>query len=101
MVKSENVEKAYQTAKERYAELGVDTEEAIKQLEKVKLSVHCWQGDDINGFVNPEQELTGGIGVSGNYPGIARTPDELTDDLHEALSLVQEVIRWLCIRFML
>lgn len=101
MVKAETVENAYKTAKERYAELGVDTEKAMEQLKKVKLSVHCWQGDDIHGFVNPDQELTGGIGVSGDYPGIARTPDELTGDLHEALSLILVVIKLLCILYML
>lgn len=88
MTKSETVEKAYQVAKERYAELGVDTDKVLKDLKKVKLSVHCWQGDDIHGFLFPNQELTGGIGVSGNYPGIARTPDELSGDLSEALSLI-------------
>lgn len=88
MTNEKNVESAYQLAKERYAELGVDTDAALKALKNVKLSIHCWQGDDIHGFLNPEQELTGGIGVSGNYPGIARTPDELTSDLHEALSLI-------------
>ena len=88
MTNEKNVESAYQLAKERYAELGVDTDVALKALKNVKLSIHCWQGDDIHGFLNPEQELTGGIGVSGNYPGIARTPDELTSDLHEALSLI-------------
>lgn len=88
MVKDEEVDKAYTVAKQRYAEIGVDTDAAMKELEKVPLSVHCWQGDDIHGFLFPNQELTGGIGVSGNYPGIARTPDELTSDLHEALSLI-------------
>ncbi|MFD1418557.1 L-rhamnose isomerase [Companilactobacillus keshanensis] len=88
MVKTEEVEDAYKVAKERYAEIGVDTEAVMKQLAKVKLSVHCWQGDDIHGFLFPGQELTGGIGVSGNYPGIARTPDELSGDLSEALSLI-------------
>ncbi|WP_125713056.1 L-rhamnose isomerase [Companilactobacillus kedongensis] len=88
MVKTEEVEDAYKVAKERYAEIGVDTEAVMKQLGKVKLSVHCWQGDDIHGFLFPGQELTGGIGVSGNYPGIARTPDELSGDLSEALSLI-------------
>ncbi|UQS82076.1 L-rhamnose isomerase [Bombilactobacillus folatiphilus] len=88
MTKDQTVQAAYQTAKERYAEIGVDTEKAMEQLKKVKLSVHCWQGDDIHGFVNPEQELTGGIGVSGDYAGIAQTPAELTTDLHEALSLI-------------
>ncbi|KRN27581.1 L-rhamnose isomerase [Lactobacillus selangorensis] len=88
MVSTNEVESAYQVAKERYAELGVDTDAAMAALKKIKLSVHCWQGDDIHGFLNPDQELTGGIGVSGNYPGVARTPDELTGDLHEALSLI-------------
>ncbi|MFD1319037.1 L-rhamnose isomerase [Loigolactobacillus zhaoyuanensis] len=88
MVKAETVDKAYEVAKERYAEMGVDTEAAMKQLEKVALSIHCWQGDDIHGFLNPDAELTGGIAVTGNYPGVARTPDELTADLHEALSLI-------------
>lgn len=88
MVKKQNVDQAYEAAKERYAEIGVDTEAAMKQLQNVKLSLHCWQGDDIHGFLFPGQELTGGIGVSGNYPGIARTPDELTSDLHEALTLI-------------
>lgn len=88
MVKAQEIEAAYKIAKQRYAEIGVDTEEVMKALKKVKLSIHCWQGDDIHGFLFPNQELTGGIGVSGNYPGIARTPDELTQDLHEALSLI-------------
>ena len=89
MVKNETVENAYEIAKERYAALGVDTEKVLEQLQKVKISVHCLQGDDIHGFVNsPDQELTGGIGVSGDYPGLATTPDELTDDLHEAFQLI-------------
>ncbi len=62
MVKTENIEKAYETAKARYAELGgVDTDKALAQLKNIKLSIHCWQGgDDIHGFLNPNQELTGG-----------------------------------------
>ena len=88
MVKANEVESAYKVAKERYAEIGVDTEAMMEKLSKIKLSVHCWQGDDIHGFLNPEQELTGGIGVSGDYPGIARTPDELTGDLSKAFSLI-------------
>lgn len=88
MTKEKSVESAYELAKERYAEIGVDTEEAMKELAKVKLSIHSWQGDDIHGFLFPNQELTGGIGVSGNYPGVATTPDELSSDLSEALSLI-------------
>lgn len=88
MIKDKNVNDAYQLAKQKYAEIGVDTDAAMEELKKVKLSIHSWQGDDVHGFVNPNHELTGGIGVSGNYPGIARNPDELTADLHEALSLI-------------
>lgn len=88
MVKVNEVESAYEVAKQRYAEIGVDTEAAMKQLETVPLSIHAWQGDDIKGFLFPGQELTGGIGVSGDFPGVAKTPDELTSDLHEALSLI-------------
>ncbi|MDR2976980.1 MAG: L-rhamnose isomerase [Streptococcaceae bacterium] len=78
----------YKDAKEQYAEIGVDTEAVLKKLESTKLSIHCWQGDDIHGFINPGQKLTGGIGVSGNFPGVARTAEELTEDLHEAISLL-------------
>lgn len=88
MVKAESVDKAYEVAKERYAELGVDTEKAMQRLSKIPISIHAWQGDDVKGFLFPEHDLTGGIGVSGNYPGVAKTPDELTGDLHEALSLI-------------
>ncbi|TLQ03863.1 L-rhamnose isomerase [Pediococcus stilesii] len=83
-----NIEKTYELAKERYANIGVDTEKVLNALEKVKLSIHCWQGDDIHGFLFPSQELTGGIGVSGNYPGVATTPDQLSGDLSKALTLI-------------
>lgn len=79
---------AYEIAKERYATIGVDTEAVLEALGKVKLSIHSWQGDDIHGFLFPNQELTGGIGVSGNYPGVATTPDQLSGDLSKALSLI-------------
>ncbi len=75
-------------AKDRYAAIGVDTEEAIAKLATVPLSIHCWQGDDIHGFLFPNQELTGGIDVSGNFPGAATTPDELSGDLSKALSII-------------
>lgn len=88
MIKTSTVEQAYATAQERYAALGVDTEAAMKRLAAVPLSIHCWQGDDVRGLLNPAQELSGGIGVSGNYPGVARTPDQLTADLSKALSLI-------------
>jgi L-rhamnose isomerase len=85
---SETITKAYELAKERYAQIGVDTEKAINALKKIKLSIHCWQGDDVLGFLFPDQNLTGGISVSGNYPGRAKTVDELRKDLSEALSVI-------------
>ena len=77
----------YQIAKERYAQIGVDTEAAIETLSKVPISMHCWQGDDVKGFEN-SGELTGGIQATGNYPGAARTPDELMQDLDQAFSMI-------------
>ena len=76
-----NIQSAYQLAKERYSALNVDTDQALATLEKVSISLHCWQGDDVGGFENPEGELTGGIAATGNYPGKARTADELRRDL--------------------
>jgi L-rhamnose isomerase len=83
-----NVQTAYNLAKERYAALGVDTEQALTQLEKVSISLHCWQGDDVGGFENPGGELGGGLTATGNYPGKARTADELRSDLDVAYSLL-------------
>ncbi|WP_099224705.1 L-rhamnose isomerase [Listeria costaricensis] len=85
---TETIEKKYLAAKEEYAALGVDTDEVLKKLADVKISMHCWQGDDVRGFMAPDQELTGGISVTGNYPGRARTPDELRQDLEKAYSLI-------------
>ena len=79
---------AYGLAKERYAALGVDTEGAIKALGAVAISLHCWQGDDVGGFEGTHGALGGGLAVTGNYPGKARTPDELRQDLATALSLI-------------
>jgi L-rhamnose isomerase len=75
------IQKSYDLARERYAALGVDTEVAMSTLEKVAISLHCWQGDDVSGFENPGGELGGGIAATGNYPGKARTADELRQDL--------------------
>lgn len=88
MADTKNIQNAYDLAKERYAELGVDTEQAIASLEKVSISLHCWQGDDVGGFENPGGELTGGIATTGNYPGKARTADELRKDLDVVYSLL-------------
>ena len=77
----------YQIAKERYAAIDVDTEAAIEKLSEVSISMHCWQGDDVRGFEN-SGKLTGGIQATGNYPGAARTPDELMQDLDKAFSMI-------------
>lgn len=82
------IEKAYALAKERYAEIGVDTDEALAALAEVPISLHCWQGDDVSGFENPDAELGGGIAATGNYPGAARTPEELRRDLDEAYRII-------------
>ena len=82
------IERAYALAKERYAELGVDTDRALERLKAIPVSLHCWQGDDVGGFENTGQAIGGGLAVTGNYPGKARTPDELRADLDAALSLI-------------
>ena len=78
---------SYQEAKQAYAAFGVDTDAAIAALKNVPISVHCWQGDDVLGFEGAES-LTGGIQTTGNYPGRARTPEELLKDYTFALSLM-------------
>jgi L-rhamnose isomerase len=83
-----NLQSAYSLAKEHYAALGVDTEQALASLENVSISLHCWQGDDVGGFENPGGDLTGGIAATGNYPGKARNADELRKDLDVAYSLL-------------
>lgn len=82
-----NQEERYQMAKELYAELGVDADEAIRRLKDIPVSLHCWQGDDVQGFENAGP-LSGGIQATGNYPGKARTPEELMSDLDEAFKLI-------------
>ena len=89
MIYSEGkIQSAYELAKERYAALGVDTEQALDRLDKISISLHCWQGDDVGGFENPGGDLTGGIAATGNYPGKARTADELRGDLDLVYSLL-------------
>jgi L-rhamnose isomerase len=88
MSKTNNLEQSYQLAKDRYAQLGVDTDKALDKLAGVSISIHCWQGDDVGGFENAGQELGGGLAVTGNYPGKARTPQELRSDFEKALSLI-------------
>ena len=79
---------AYNLAKQRYADLGVDTEGALRRLASVSVSLHCWQGDDVGGFEDPDGTLGGGLAATGNYPGKARTPDELRADATKAFSLI-------------
>ena len=81
-------ERAFAPARDRYAELGVDVEAALERLATIPISLHCWQGDDIGGFENTGADLGGGLAVTGNYPGRARTPDELRADLDAALALI-------------
>jgi L-rhamnose isomerase len=82
------IKKAYEIARERYGLLGVDTDEVLEILRGIPLSMHCWQADDVSGFENQGGELTGGIQVTGNYPGKARTMEELRADLLKAKSLI-------------
>ena len=83
-----NTEKAFEIAAERYAAVGVDVNKAMEQLAKLSLSLHCWQADDVSGFEHQGGELTGGIQVTGNYPGRARTIDELRQDILKAKSFI-------------
>ena len=82
------IQQAYEMAIARYAAYGVDVERAVRRLEQIPLSLHCWQGDDVGGFENPEAGLSGGLAATGNYPGKARTLDELRQDLDVALSII-------------
>jgi len=83
-----SIEQAYRLAEERYAALGVDVGAALERLAAIAVSVHCWQGDDVGGFEGTGEALSGGIAVTGNYPGKARTPEELRADLKTAYALI-------------
>ncbi|SUT87514.1 L-rhamnose isomerase [[Actinobacillus] rossii] len=83
-----NVQQAYELAKTQFADIGVDTEQAITLLDKLPISMHCWQGDDVGGFEQSAGDLSGGIQATGNYPGKARTAQELRADLDKAMSLI-------------
>ncbi|MBN1937632.1 MAG: L-rhamnose isomerase [Anaerolineae bacterium] len=83
-----HVQQSYDLAQECYARLGVNTDKALETLSGIQISLHCWQGDDVGGFENPEAGLSGGIAATGNYPGKARTADELRADLDLAYSLI-------------
>jgi L-rhamnose isomerase len=85
---SKHVEAAYRLARERYESLGVNVEKATAALAKIPVSLHCWQGDDVQGFETASGSLGGGLAVTGNHPGRARTPDELRADLDAALAVI-------------
>ena len=77
----------YEYAKKKYAEYGIDTDAAMELVKNVPVAIHCWQGDDVAGF-DSKEALSGGIQTTGNYPGKARTPDELMADMDKAFSLI-------------
>ena len=79
---------SYLEAKAKYAALGIDTEAAMERLKTVPVALHCWQGDDVGGFDQKDAALSGGIQTTGNYPGKARTPQELMDDIDKVIELV-------------
>lgn len=87
-MEEKSITKSYELAQERYAEIGVDTEEALKKLADIPISMHCWQGDDVGGFENNGELSNGGIMATGSYPGKANTPEELRMDIEKALSLI-------------
>lgn len=88
-MKKKFIEKAYEMAKEQYAEFGIDTDKVISELGKINISLHCWQTDDVGGFEKPGAELGGGgIQVTGNFPGKAKTLQQMRDDLDKVFSLL-------------
>ena len=85
----EQILRAYEAAKDQYAALGVNTDDAINKLDTIKISLHCWQTDDVGGFETPDAVLGGGgIMATGNYPGKARTIDQLKQDIEKVMSLL-------------
>lgn len=82
------VKAAYAAARQSFADIGIDTDAAMQQLDAIAVSMHCWQGDDVGGFEAGSGALTGGIQATGNYPGKARNADELRQDLETAMALI-------------
>lgn len=87
-MKEELIKRAYDIAVERYAAVGMDANKALEDLQKISLSLHCWQADDVTGFENPDGQLSGGIQATGNHPGKARNLDELRQDILKAASYI-------------
>lgn len=88
MTRHPSVGSAYALAREAFAAIGVDSEAAMARLDRIPISLHCWQGDDVRGFEDPQAPLTGGIQTTGNYPGRARTADELRADVEVAMAQI-------------
>jgi len=86
--KDKAIEQSYSLARDVYRQYGVDTHAAIDKVSQIPVSLHCWQGDDVGGFENPNAALDGGIAVTGDYPGKARTAAELRADADKALALI-------------
>ncbi|EFU39852.1 L-rhamnose isomerase [Paenibacillus vortex V453] len=84
----QDVARNYEEAKKLYEQHGIQVDEILTELERIKISIHCWQGDDVRGFLFRDQELSGGISVTGEYPGAAGTPEQLRADLEKAMSLI-------------
>lgn len=82
------VKESYELARKQYEKWGIDVSAAMEQVKNVPISIHCWQGDDIAGFEVEQQELSGGIDVTGDYPGKATNPEELRKDIEKTLSLI-------------
>ena len=82
------IEQSYELARQRYAEFDVDTDDVLSRLKEISISLHCWQGDDVQGFEGSDSDIGGGLAVTGNFPGKATNPDELRADLEKAYSLI-------------
>lgn len=91
---SKKIDQAYKLAKERFAQTGVDTDKALARLSRIPISIHCWQGDDVGGFENAGGVLGDGLAVTGNYPGKARTANELRADFECAAGLIPGALRF-------
>lgn len=92
-MKKEQIIQAYNDAKMQYAIFNINTDAVIEKLDGLSITIHCWQADDVSGFENPDAQLTGGIQVTGNYPGKARSIEELQSDIEKVLTLVPGVHR--------
>ncbi|PHV72128.1 L-rhamnose isomerase [Sporanaerobium hydrogeniformans] len=93
MTEQERIMQGYELAQNYYSKWGIDIEDVLKKVDEVAISMHCWQGDDVSGFENPDGQLTGGIQATGNYPGKARTAQELRADIDKAMSLIPGKLR--------